>query len=152
MNNKFIVASAFAALSGFAVLANTACAGPDIHLSIGFGGRPGPVIVAPHCDVPAPVVIVPARGYGQGNGYGQGYGYGHSEPVYRDACPPPAPRGYWTDVSVRVWVPAERVVTCDHHGRTIYAVRPGYFTYRTDRVWVAEGGRGGYGGYAHGRG
>jgi len=124
MKTSFVLASVFAAVSGLAGLANTASAGPDIHLNIGIGGRPGPVIVAPRY---APVPV---------------YGY-------RD-CPPPAPRGYWRDVSVKVWVPAEWVVTRDHHGHAMRSLRPGYFTYRTDRVWVADAGP--HGGYAHGRG
>lgn len=148
MNNKFIVASVFAALSGFAGLASTASAGTDIHFNIGIGARPGPVIIAPRCEPPAPVVVVPARGYG--------YGYDHSAvapvPGYREECAPAAPRGFWKEVAVKVWVPEERVRTRDHHGRVIYGVRPGYFTYRTERVWVADAGPGHRGGFAYGRG
>jgi hypothetical protein len=133
MNTKFVFASVFAAVSGLAGLANTASAG-DLHLNIGIG-RPGPVFVAPR----PPVVVVPVA------------------PAY---CPPPAPSGYWRDVSVRVWVPAEWVVTRDRHGHAIRSLRAGYYTYRNDRVWVADAGRpGGYGhgpshgnGYGHGRG
>lgn len=125
MNTKFVFASVFAAVSGLAGLANTASAG-DLHLNIGIG-RPGPVYVAPR----PPVVVVPGPAY----------------------CPPPAPSGYWTDVSVRVWVPAEWVVTRDHRGHPVRSLRAGYYTYRTDRVWVAGTGRPGYGhGYGHGRG
>ena len=84
-------------------------------------------------------------GGGYAGGYGGGYGYGYGRPapvpVYRDACPPPAPRGYWTEVPVKVWVPAEWIVSRGHHGRDVRTLRPGYFTYRTDRVWVADAGR-----------
>ncbi len=141
MNTKFVFASMIAAVSGLAGLANTASAGTDIHLNIGIGARPGPVIVAPRCD--APVVVVPAA---------PAYGYG------REMRPAPAPHGFWKDVSVKVWVPAEWVVTRGHHGREVRTLRPGYFTYRTERVWVADTGRpGDYGrgpghGYAYGHG
>ncbi|MCX6955144.1 MAG: hypothetical protein NTV51_23575, partial [Verrucomicrobia bacterium] len=131
------LASVFAAVSGFAGLANTASAGTDIHLNIGIGGRPGPVIVAPHY---APVPVAPV------------YGYGYEvrrAPDYRD-CPPPAPRGYWKEIAVKVWVPAEWIVTRDRRGCEVRSLRPGYFTYRTDRVWVADAGP--RGGYAYGRG
>ena len=142
MKTKFVLASVFAAVSGFAGLANTASAGTDIHLSFGFGPRHGPVIVAPRCE---PVVVVPATPV-----YGYGYGYGHAEPVYREACPPPAPRGYWKEVVVKTWVPAQWVVSCDHHGREFRTLRPGYFTYQTDQVWFADNGR--YGEFSRGRG
>jgi hypothetical protein len=142
MKNKFIIASVFAALSGLAGLANTASAGPDFHINIGIGARPGPVIVAPRCDPPAPVIVVPARGYG----------YATPVPSYRDNFPSPAPRGFWKEVSVKVWVPAERVRSHDRHGHLVYSTRPGYFTYRTERVWVADAGPGHHGGHSYARG
>lgn len=142
MNTKIVLASVFAAVSGLAGLANTASAGTDIHLNIGIGGRPGPVIVAPRY-VPVPVVpAVPVYGYGRDV---------RPMPGYRDDCAPVAPRGYWKDVSVKVWVPAEWVVSRERHGRDVRTLRPGYFTYRTDRVWVADAGRPGPHGYGYGR-
>lgn len=75
-------------------------------------------------------------------------------PVYRPAppvvayTPPPtvvyapaptvvvAPRGYWKEVSVRVWVPERWVVRHDRRGRPERYLEAGYYTYRTDRVWV----------------
>jgi hypothetical protein len=140
MNTKFVFASVFAAVSGLAGIANTASAGTDFHLNIGIGARPGPVIVAPRYE---PVVVVPAAPT-------YGYGYANPAPLYREVCPPPAPRGYWTEVVVKDWVPAEWVVTRGFHGREVRSLRPGYFTYRTDRVWVADAGR--HGDYGHGRG
>ena len=144
MKTTYVLASVFAAVSGLAGLATPARAGTDFHLNIGIGSRPGPVIVAPRG---APVVVVPAS-----PGYGYGYGHGRPAPapVYRDAGPPPAPRGYWTDVPVKVWVPAEWIVSRGHYGRDVRTLRPGYFTYRTDRVWVADAGR--YGENRHGHG
>ena len=151
MKTKFIVVSVFAAVSGLAGIANTASAGTDFRINIGIGARPGPVIIAPRCE---PVVVVPAS-----PAYGYGYGYGRSVPVpvYRDACPPPAPRGYWTEVPVKVWVPAEWIVSRGHQGHAVRSLRSGYFTYRTDRVWVAAAGRPGpsdfdHRDFGHGRG
>ena len=129
MNTTFALASVFAAVSGFAGLANTASAGTDIHVNLGIFGRPAPVVVAPVRCAPAPVY---------------GYGYVRAEPV-REVCPAPEPRGYWREVAVKVWVPEEFVVTRDRFGREFRSVRAGYFTYRNDRVWVAEvAPRGGY--------
>lgn len=75
-------------------------------------------------------------------------------PVYRPAPPavvyapapevvyaPPAvvvapPRGYWKEVQVKTWVPERWVVRQNRWGRSERYCEPGYFTYRTDRVWV----------------
>jgi hypothetical protein len=90
-------------------------------------------------------------------------------PAYRPAPPvvvyapppavcPPAPavvvapaRGYWKDVSVRTWVPERWVVRPDRRGRPVRYCEPGYYTYRTERVWVENHDRGFSGrGYAYG--
>lgn len=62
---------------------------------------------------------------------------------------PPAPavvvapaRGYWKDVSVRTWVPERWVVRHDRWGRPVRYCEPGYYTYRTERVWVDSHDRG----------
>lgn len=74
-------------------------------------------------------------------------------PAYRPAppavvyAPPPvaytppavvvAPaRGYWKEVPVKVWVPERWVVRHNRWGRPERYCEPGYYTYRTDRVWV----------------
>lgn len=64
-------------------------------------------------------------------------------PVYHAPayCPPPAvhyapARGYWKDVVVKTWVPERWVVRHDRWGRPFRACEPGYFAYRTERVWV----------------
>ena len=44
--------------------------------------------------------------------------------------------GYWREVSVRVWVPGCWVVERSHHGRSFRRYVEGYYTFRTDRVWV----------------
>lgn len=53
----------------------------------------------------------------------------------------PAPRGYWKEVRVKTWVPERWVVRHDRRGRPERYCEPGYYTYRTDRVWVAGNNR-----------
>ena len=69
--------------------------------------------------------------------------YVPSAPVV--ACPPPpptvvyapvAPRGHWEDVTVKTWVPERWTHSRDRWGRTVRVLEPGYYTYRTERVWV----------------
>ena len=48
----------------------------------------------------------------------------------------PPPRGYWKEVQVKTWVPERWLVRTNRWGRTERYCEPGYFTYRTDRVWV----------------
>jgi hypothetical protein len=45
-------------------------------------------------------------------------------------------RGYWKEVSVKTWVPERVSFSRDRWGRSVRVVEPGYYTYRTDRVWV----------------
>lgn len=65
----------------------------------------------------------------------------HYAPPAPAVCPPapvvvaPA-RGYWKDVTVRTWVPERWVVRHDRWGRPTRYCEPGYYTYRTERVWV----------------
>lgn len=47
------------------------------------------------------------------------------------------PRGYWRDVTTRVWIPAAWIVERDHWGRPYRRYIEGHFEFRTDRVWVA---------------
>ena len=61
--------------------------------------------------------------------------------VYAPAPPSvvyaPAPvRGYWNEVTVKTWVPERWVTSRDRWGRHVRVCEPGYFTYRTERVWV----------------
>ena len=95
-------------------------------------------------------------------------------PAYRPAPPvvayAPAPtvvvapsRGYWKEITVKTWVPERWVVRHNRWGRPERYCEPGYYTYRTDRVWVdgrghddRRDGRPGYGygydrGYDHSR-
>jgi hypothetical protein len=37
---------------------------------------------------------------------------------------------------VKTWVPERWVVSRDRWGRPVRHCEPGYFTYRTERVWV----------------
>ncbi|MBI2812718.1 MAG: hypothetical protein HYX71_00340 [Opitutae bacterium] len=46
--------------------------------------------------------------------------------------------GYWREIRVRTWVPGCWVVERGHHGRSYRRYVEGYYTYRTDRVWVAS--------------
>jgi hypothetical protein len=61
--------------------------------------------------------------------------------VYAPAPPPvvayvPAPRGYWKEIVVKTWVPERWVSSRDRWGRHVRVCEPGYYAYRTDRVWV----------------
>lgn len=49
---------------------------------------------------------------------------------------PVAPRGYWKEIVVKSWVPERWVASRDRWGRMVRVCEPGYFAYRTDRVWV----------------
>ena len=49
---------------------------------------------------------------------------------------PVAPRGYWEEVVVTTWVPERIVIRHNRWGRHERICEPGYFAYRTDRVWV----------------
>ena len=46
------------------------------------------------------------------------------------------PRGYWKEIQVRTWVPERWVTRYNRWGRAERVSEPGYYTYRTDRVWV----------------
>lgn len=78
------------------------------------------------------------------------FGFSIGAPAYRPAPPPtviyaPAPtvvyappaRGYWKDVTIKTWVPERTYIRHNRWGRPERVCEPGYFTYRTDRVWVA---------------
>jgi hypothetical protein len=121
MNTKLVLASFIAALSGFAGLATTAKADTDFRINLNLG--------LPR--LPAPVVVVPGR---DRDGPGYGYDRGYEGRDYRDH----GPRGYWKEVVVKTWVPARWVVT-HRRGREVRTLANGYFTYRTDRVWVSTG-------------
>lgn len=81
-------------------------------------------------------------------------------PSYRPAPPvviaPPvapvvvAPRGYWKEVPVKVWVPERWVVRTNRWGRSERVCEPGYYTYTTNRVWVDTSYD--HRGHDHGRG
>src|SRR5262245_33683864 len=96
-----------------ALAAPTARAHTDVRIGVNFGT---PV----YQSVPPTVVYAPA-------------------PV---ATCPPAPvvvapaRGYWRDVQVRTWVPERWLVRYDRCGRPERYCEPGYYAYRTERVWV----------------
>ena len=48
-------------------------------------------------------------------------------------------RGYWREVSFRVWVDARWIVDgCDRHGREIRRYVGGHYEIRTNREWVSS--------------
>jgi hypothetical protein len=119
-------------VSAAALAASTAKADTRVSVGVNLGG---PV----YRDVPPPVVYQPAPTV-----------------VY---APPPAvvyapSRGYWKDVQVRTWVPERWVVRTNRWGRAERYCEPGYYAYRTERVWVdgrSDHGRGHAYGYGHDR-
>ncbi|MBI5771471.1 MAG: hypothetical protein HZA93_27095 [Verrucomicrobia bacterium] len=118
------LALATLALAGLAALANTAAASPDFHVSLRFGA-PAPVA---YCPPVAPVVrYAPPVDVGYRHAPAPVFGYER----------PDRPAGYWKEVVVKVWVPARFIDTRGRHGRIVRTIEPGYFTYRTDRVWVS---------------
>ncbi|MSU48324.1 MAG: hypothetical protein EXS37_04400 [Opitutus sp.] len=49
----------------------------------------------------------------------------------------PAPvHGYWKEIVVKTWVPERWLSSHDRWGRPVRVCEPGYFAFRTDRVWV----------------
>ena len=72
----------------------------------------------------------------------------HVAPPAVTCAPPPtvvyapvAPRGYWKEVTVKTWVPERIVIAHNRWGRAERICEPGYFDYRTDRVWVEADSR-----------
>ncbi len=72
-------------------------------------------------------------------------GSNQGRPVYVDPAPvyvAPAPiyyappQGCWELVTTKVWVPARWVEIRDQWGCHQRVLEPGYFSYRTERVWV----------------
>jgi hypothetical protein len=61
----------------------------------------------------------------------------HGTVVVRDGDRCDDNRGYWRDVSVRIWVPGAWVFERDHHGRHCRRYIAGHYELRTDRVWMA---------------
>jgi hypothetical protein len=124
MNTKLVLASIVAAWSGLAGLATTANAGTDFKIRVNIGTPP-----------PPPIIVVEDHHRGRGHGH-------HPHHV--------APRGYWKDVSVKVWVPSRWIVSRDRWGHEVRTHVRGHYTYRTDRVWVdtnRDHGHGRHGGH-----
>lgn len=131
---------ALLATAAAALAATSARADTRVSIGVNVGGpvyRPAPPAVV-YAPAPAPqVVYAPA-------------------PIVD--CPPPAvvvappSRGYWKEIQVKTWVPERWVVRTNRWGRTERVCEPGYYTYRTDRVWVdarPDHGRGYAYGYGH---
>jgi hypothetical protein len=128
MKTKFITLALAAGLAGFAANAK---ADTRTRINVSFGINPSPVYTTPApVYVPAPVVgnynySTPNTVVVAPTNYGANYGYNYT----------PA-RGHWENVTTKVWVPERWVVSRNHWGRPVRVLEPGYFTYRTDRVWV----------------
>jgi hypothetical protein len=106
-------------------LASTAKADSTrINVSFGINSRPAYAVPAP-VYVPAPVVTAPSYGYSD---------YNSSRP-----------RGHWETVTNKIWVPERWINSRDRWGRPVRVLERGYFTYRTDRVWVENHHGYGYG-------
>jgi hypothetical protein len=114
----------FALLASVAALAaSTAHADTRVSIGVNLGGpayRPAPPAVV---YAPPPTVVY---------------------------APAPVARGYWKDVTVKTWVPERVVWSRDRWGRSVRVCEPGYFTYRTDRVWVDGRDHDGPRGHAYG--
>ncbi len=108
-------------------------------VALAVGGFIGGVILGSHLD------------------NNRSYDRGRHEPAII-SCPPPArhgggttviinqgprpqPQGYWKDVTERVWVPSQRVVSIDSCGRRVVTYTGGCYEYRTSRVWVETNDR-----------
>ena len=109
-------------VSAAALAASSARADSRVRIGVSIGSpvyhHPAPVIVS----APPPTVV-------------------YAPPPAVMYAPPPAvvvtaPRGYWKEVQVKTWVPERWVVRTNRWGRAERYCEPGYFTYRTDRVWV----------------
>jgi hypothetical protein len=112
---------AFALVASAAALAASS-ARADTRVRVGVN------IGSPGYYPPAPVVVsAPAVVYAP-------------PPAVVYATPPAvivAPtRGYWQDVQVKTWVPERWVVRHNRWGRAERYCEPGYYTFRTERVWV----------------
>jgi hypothetical protein len=129
MNTKIVLASFIAALSGFAGLATTAKADTDFRINLGLPGLPS-LPGLPRLPTP-PVVVISGR---DRDVPAYGYDRGYDSHDRRDH----GPRGYWKEIEIKTWVPARWVVSHDRRGREFRTLENGYFTYRTDRVWVSN--------------
>jgi hypothetical protein len=128
MKTKIITLALSAASLG---LVSTAKA-DNTRINVSFGVNTRPVYTAPApVYVPAPVTtVVTAPAYGYSN-------YGSSNHGYS-----PARGGHWETVTNKVWVPERWVASRDRFGRPVRILERGFFTYRTERVWVENRHRG----------
>jgi hypothetical protein len=112
MKTKTITLALVAAFAGFAATAKA----DHTRVNVGIGFDYGPPAAAP-VYVPAPVVVPRA------------------EFRYNDRHD----RGHWETVTTKVWVPARWVSSRDRWGRPVRVLENGFYTFRTDRVWVDHG-------------
>jgi hypothetical protein len=61
----------------------------------------------------------------------------YAAPVYAPSAPVyVAPRGYWQETAVNVWIPSHWVARHDRFGRSINYWEPGHYEVQTQRVWI----------------
>ena len=120
MKSKLVLAAVLTAFTGFAGL-STANAGVDVDINIGL---------------PRPPTVIIGGGHHHRDHHDRfdrrDRGYYHR-----------APRGYWKEITEKVYVPGRRIVRIDRHGHEVHVRERGHYVYRTKKVWV-EGRR-----YAH---
>lgn len=125
MKNK-ITALVLIAVTAFALAPKPAKAG-DKELAV-VGGLIGGLIIGSaiadsrHDDYRS-TVVVDGR-------YDGRYDHRYDRYDHRD-------RGYWKEIRVKIWVPGRWVIEHSRHGRDYRRYVEGYYTYRTDRVWVS---------------
>lgn len=101
-----------------------------------IGGFIGGVIVGSHLD----------RDHDRSEWHSRYDRHHRRGPVVIERCAPP-PRwvgrdrgsrheGYWSERTVRVWVPGRWVWSIDDCGRRVRYREPGHYEYRRERVWV----------------
>lgn len=129
---------ALATLASFTVPAHASSRSDKAALAI--GGFIGGVIVGSHLDKNS------SRHHGHVThvqscpppvSYGHGHGRGHTRVIIQHG--PSRPSGYWTNVTERVWIPRERIVSYDDCGRRTIRLVGGYYETYTRRVWIAQG-------------
>jgi len=125
---------ALATLASFSVPAHASSRSDKAALAI--GGFIGGVIVGSHLDknsshYPGHVTHV------QSCPPSVSYDHGHTRVIIQHG--PSRPSGYWTNVTERVWIPRERVVSYDECGRRTIRLVGGYYETQTRRVWIDQG-------------
>ena len=123
---KLIPLLALTLATGAAIAPNSAHAGRS-EAAAAIGGFIGGVIVGAHLD----------HHHDHGRREHRRYEHHHHPSprvvvIERDH----RPRGYWSERTVKVWVPSRWVWTVDDCGRRVRHRERGHYEYRRERVWV----------------